>query len=211
MIKDQAVGVPKEGLEEPKKKVKIVNFVRKTAQVSVPQREKANDNSSTRKETKKSSEKGTRKNKSVLIKRPPNRRQERNDITSKSAEHSFKSQSHRTEHRSLHSTAYKSIAAGSFTLEPSVPEEVKPLNPPVVLTKKPRREKSIFENDESYEESMRRAMIDEIGPRERIIEEESKQDDGKSTRQKKTSKINPEEMEAIEERKITDTQGVCFE
>ena len=208
MIQDQAVGEPKEDQGEPKKKVKIVNFVRKTAQVPALEQVKPNENSSTRRETKKSSEKQKRMNKSALIKRPPRIRQERNDITSKSAEHSLKSRSERTAQRSVHSTAFKSIVAGSFTLEASVPDDVHPLPPPVALTKKPRRERSIFEDERSSSESKKKTMIDEMGPRQAIIEEAPRVEQGKSTKEKKVSKIIPEKIKEGEKKKLSGIEEV---
>ena len=208
MIEDQAVGEPKEDQGLPKKKVKIVNFVRKTAQVSALLQVKPNENSSTRKETKKSSEKQKRTNKSELIKRPPRIRQERNDITSKSAEHSLKSRSERTVQRSVHSTAFKSIVAGSFTLEASVPDDFHPLPPPVALTKKPRRERSMFEDEGSSEESKKKSIIDKVRPRQAIVEEAPKASQGKTTKEKKVSKIVPEKSKEGEGKKLTGIEEV---
>ena len=208
VIEDEAVGAPEENQGEPKKKVKIVNFVRKTAQVPALMQVKANENSSTRKETKKSSDKGKSMKQNALIKRPPRTRQKPKDITSKSVEHSFKSGSQRTAHRSLHSTAFKSIAAGSFILEASVPEDYLPIPPPIVLPKKVRREKSIFENDESYEESMRGIMIDETKQKQAIIEEAGTEGEGKSTKEKKKTKIRPEATAEEERKKLTGIEEV---
>ena len=210
VIQDEAVGAPEVNEGEPKKKVKIVNFVRKTAQVSVPQQEKPNDLSSTRKETKKSSVKQKRMNKSELIKRPPRIRLERNEITSKSLEHSLKSRSERTAQRSVNSVAFKSVVAGSFTLEASVREDVHPLPPPVVPTKKLRRERSIFEDEKSSEESKKETMIDEIRARQAIVKEAPKVDQGKITEDKKTTKIRPEAMKEGERKKLTDIEEVCL-
>ena len=208
MIEDEAIGATKENQGEPKKKVTIVNYVRKTAQVSALQQAKPNENSSTRKETKKSSEKQKRMNKSALIKRPPSIRQERHDITSKSAEHSMKSRSERTAQRSVHSTAFKSVVTGSFTLEASVPDDVHPLPQPVVLTKKLRRERSIFEDEGSSSESKKKTMIDEIRPRQAIIEEAPRVDEGKSTKENKVSKIIPEKIKEGERKKLTSIEEV---
>ena len=208
VIENQATGAPQKNKDESNKKVTIINFVRKTAQVSMLESQKPNENSSTRKETKKSSQGPPRKNKSALIKRPPTIRQERNDITSKSAEHSFKSRTERTVQRSVHSTAFKSIATGSFTLEESVPEDLHPLPPPVLLTKKPRRERSIFEDEASSQESKKETIMGEIRPREAIEEESTKIDERKSTKEKRTTKIRLETMKEGGRKKLTDIEEV---
>ena len=208
VIEDQALGAPEENRAESKKKVTIINFVRKRAQVSVVPPQKPNENSSTRKESKKSSEKKKRQNKSELIKRPPKMRQERNEITSKSAEHSFKSRSEKTVHRSVHSTAFKSVAAGSFTLEPSVQQEFHPLPPPLLPTKKARRQYSIFEDKESDEESMKGMIIDQIRPNRAIAEEREEEDEGKSIKEKKKTSIKPEEIAQGGRKKLADIEEV---
>ena len=210
VIQDQAIGAPQENQEEPKKRVTIVNVVRKTAQVSFLPPQKPNENSSTRKETKKSSDKGKRKNKSVLIKRPPRIVKGRNEVTSKSAEHSFKPPSDHTAQKSAHSTAFKSIPTGSFTLEPSIREEVQPLPRPVVLTNKPRRERFTFEDEESYDESMGGIMIDQTRPRQSIVQEEESRVEEENSKEKKKTKGGQEEKGEGKRKKLTDIEEVSL-
>ena len=211
MIEDQAVGAPQDIQEEPKKKVTIVNFVRKRAQAPAPPQEKPNENSSTRKETRKSSVKMRRDNTTELMKRPPRKIHERNEMTSKSAEHSYKSRSDRTVQKSVHSTAFKSVAAGSFTLDASVPEDFLAPLPPPVLKKKPRREKSIFEDQESYEESMKGVMIDETRPIQAIVEEPKEVDQANNTKDKRTPRVKPQEKAGGERKKLTDIEEVYLD